>query len=473
MTELVQAGPARADVSFNQQMLQLVNQQRSAAGIAPLQWSASLGSAAEDAPYNGCGFPVQGRAKDMGQRNYFSHTILGCPTQGAFDLLGALGVVSAASGENIGWMNGTSDYSLAAQRLMSDFMNSPPHRANILNPNYTHIGIGSWQTSPGQMWSGAGTPLANVWVTAQIFGRLPVTTAPALALNATSLAFGDRSVNTTSAAQSVTLSNQGNDALSVTGATIVGADAADFTLSGNGCGIVAPAGSCSINVAFAPRSAGAKAATLQINDNASGSPHLVSLAGNSTTPAPALPGITAAVQTTGGDAQIRVSWSPASTGGPVDGYSVYLWDANGYAGQNQSMCASCLTAGFAGVTNGRSYYVTVAGYNAAGSGNAGYSGWTTVAATPEAPIGFRVTPGSSQMTATWAPPATIGAAIDGYWIFVYGGSGYTGKWGWACATCTTASITGLVNGQWYYAAAYAHNGLGWGQLALSSWFPVG
>lgn len=50
----------------------------------------------------------------------------------------------------------------AAANLHSQLMNSPGHRANILNPAFTAVGVGSWRTAPGKTWSGAGFPLSNV-----------------------------------------------------------------------------------------------------------------------------------------------------------------------------------------------------------------------------------------------------------------------------------------------------------------------
>src|SRR5947209_587978 len=123
---------------------------------------------AEDAPYGGCGFPVAGRAADMGQRNYFSHTILNCGGRQVFDVLAANNLSYSAAAENIGFESGVMDPAAAAQVLESQFMASPPHRANILNPNLTHVGVGSWRTASGQSWSGAGLAYPNVYVTAVI-----------------------------------------------------------------------------------------------------------------------------------------------------------------------------------------------------------------------------------------------------------------------------------------------------------------
>src|SRR5436309_7694711 len=133
LAALVPAAPASADDGgFATRMLELLNQQRSAASLPALSWSPGLAGVAEDSPYNGCGFTVPGRAKDMGARNYFSHTILGCGTQTVFNVLSAVGIQSSASGENIAWVSGMTDPKLAAERLMNDLMASPGHRANIL-----------------------------------------------------------------------------------------------------------------------------------------------------------------------------------------------------------------------------------------------------------------------------------------------------------------------------------------------------
>jgi uncharacterized protein YkwD len=169
--------PAAADVTFNQRMLELMNRDRAANGLGALVADGTLAASAEDAPYNGCGFTVLGRAKDMGQRNYFSHTILGCATQSVFNILSATGLVYSGAAENIGWMNGTTDPAVAAENIYNQFMASSGHRANILNPSFTKVGIGSWHTSSGQTWSGGGFALPNVFVGVQIFAGGPV--APA------------------------------------------------------------------------------------------------------------------------------------------------------------------------------------------------------------------------------------------------------------------------------------------------------
>ena len=52
-----------------------------------------------------------------------------------------------AAGENIAWGN------VSADQMMVMWMNSPGHRANILNPSFTHVGIGATKASSGR-WYG-------------------------------------------------------------------------------------------------------------------------------------------------------------------------------------------------------------------------------------------------------------------------------------------------------------------------------
>src|SRR2546428_781114 len=114
-------------------------------------------------------------------------------------------------------------------------------------------------------------------------------TPPTATLSATSSAFGNQRVGTTSAAQNVTLTNNGGAPLNLTSITITGAQAADFAFAaGNTCPIgtssVAPGASCTISVSFTPAGPGVRAAAVNITDDAAGSPHSVSLTGTGVTP---------------------------------------------------------------------------------------------------------------------------------------------------------------------------------------------
>ena len=102
---------------------------------------------------------------------------------------------------------------------------------------------------------------------------------PTATLSPTSLTFGNQTVGTSSPAQSVTLSNSGSAALSISSFAITG----DFGQANN-CGSSLAAGSsCTINVTFTPTAAGTRNGTLTITDNASNGPQTVSLTGTGVT----------------------------------------------------------------------------------------------------------------------------------------------------------------------------------------------
>lgn len=103
------------------QMLDMVNQERIKAGLKPLTWDADLANVA------------QVKAKDMSDNNYFDHN---SPTYGSpFEMMKKFGISYRAAGENLA---GSS----SVERAHVGLMNSEGHRKNILNPNFTHMGIG-------------------------------------------------------------------------------------------------------------------------------------------------------------------------------------------------------------------------------------------------------------------------------------------------------------------------------------------
>jgi phosphodiesterase/alkaline phosphatase D-like protein len=104
----------------------------------------------------------------------------------------------------------------------------------------------------------------------------------AVTLSPASLAFGNQPVNTTSAAQTVTLSNTGNTALTITGISITGTNAGNFAQT-NTCGTSVAAGAnCAISVTFRPTATGSRTASLSVADSAAGSPQTVALSGTGT-----------------------------------------------------------------------------------------------------------------------------------------------------------------------------------------------
>jgi len=102
---------------------------------------------------------------------------------------------------------------------------------------------------------------------------------PNVTLSPTSLSFTTQVVGTTSAAQSVTLTNLGTAAVSITSIKFTGADPGDFAQTNTCGGTVGPGGNCTISVTFTPTGINGRAASLSITDNAPGSQQNISLIG--------------------------------------------------------------------------------------------------------------------------------------------------------------------------------------------------
>jgi Abnormal spindle-like microcephaly-assoc'd, ASPM-SPD-2-Hydin len=114
------------------------------------------------------------------------------------------------------------------------------------------------------------------------------TPAPVVNLNPTSVTFSTQVVNTTSAAQTVTLSNTGTASLSISSIGLSGTNASDFAQTNN-CPATLNAGTnCTINVTFTPTAGGSRSASVTITDNAAGSPQSVALTGTGVVPGPAV-----------------------------------------------------------------------------------------------------------------------------------------------------------------------------------------
>jgi uncharacterized protein YkwD len=173
---------ARADATANQDLFALTNQDRASNGLPALQYHTTLAAIAENKPYGGCGFTVNGRSQDMIQRNYFSHPILNCGGQLVFSMMSAAGINYRIAGENIGWASGAGDAAASASYINQQFMNSPEHRSNILQSSFTHVGMGSILSAPGQTWTGASPGQHDVWMFSEEFAGLssaPPPPAPA------------------------------------------------------------------------------------------------------------------------------------------------------------------------------------------------------------------------------------------------------------------------------------------------------
>jgi len=119
--------PSQVQITADQQhMLDLINQERSKAGVGQLKIDPQLQKMA------------QVKSDEMVAKSYFSHT---SPAYGSpFDMMKTFGIKFTSAGENIA---GNSSVDAAHAALM----NSPEHKANILNSSFNYVGIGI-TTSP-------------------------------------------------------------------------------------------------------------------------------------------------------------------------------------------------------------------------------------------------------------------------------------------------------------------------------------
>jgi len=109
-----------------------VNKERAARGLATFKYSNDLA------------YVARLKSQDMINKKYFSHT---SPTYGSpFEMMEQFGLRFSAAGENIAYGQKT------AAEVMSAWMNSPGHRANILSSAYTTIGVGVAKAANGTLY---------------------------------------------------------------------------------------------------------------------------------------------------------------------------------------------------------------------------------------------------------------------------------------------------------------------------------
>jgi len=102
-----------------------------------------------------------------------------------------------------------------------------------------------------------------------------LTAQPSLSLSPASLSFAAQFVGTTSAAQTITITSTGNTGLTISGISISG----PFVQSNNCPSSLSPKATCAVSISFRPSGGGPQSGTLNITDNASGSPQTAGLTG--------------------------------------------------------------------------------------------------------------------------------------------------------------------------------------------------
>lgn len=117
--------------SYEQRVIDLTSQRRAQNGLPALKANWQLSRVARY------------KSQDMHDKRYFSHT---SPTYGSpFTMIRNFGINFSAAGENIAIGQATPE------AVVNAWMNSSGHRANILNRNYTQIGVG--YVADGKYWT--------------------------------------------------------------------------------------------------------------------------------------------------------------------------------------------------------------------------------------------------------------------------------------------------------------------------------
>lgn len=117
-----------------QQMIDMVNRERAKAGLAALKVDMRLVESARI------------KSQDMIDNKYFAHT---SPTLGQF-----YEIIRKKTGSAYGYLGENLAGAPSVTTAHNSLMNSSGHRQNILNPNYTHIGVGIKKGGPyGMMFT--------------------------------------------------------------------------------------------------------------------------------------------------------------------------------------------------------------------------------------------------------------------------------------------------------------------------------
>ncbi len=120
-----------ATLSYEKEVVRLVNIERAKNGLTDLKYDWELSRVARI------------KSQDMKDNKYFSHTspVYGSP----FQMMKSFRISYRSAGENIARGQATP------QAVVNAWMNSSGHRANILNPSFTHIGVG--YVADGRYWT--------------------------------------------------------------------------------------------------------------------------------------------------------------------------------------------------------------------------------------------------------------------------------------------------------------------------------
>jgi hypothetical protein len=169
----------------------------------------------------------------------------------------------------------------------------------------------------------------------------------ALGISPTTLSFGNVTTGTSSAAQTVTVTNTGNSNVAISQITLSGAG---YTMTGGSAPVtLTPSQNITLSVQFSPNVAGTMNGNISIVSNATGSPATVSLSGIGVVPH-----------------SVALTWNASTS--TVAGYNVYRSTVSGgpYAKINSSLVAA-LNYTDSTVQSGTTYYYVTTAVDSGGN----------------------------------------------------------------------------------------------------------
>jgi titin len=166
-----------------------------------------------------------------------------------------------------------------------------------------------------------------------------------------------------------------------------------------------------------------------------------------------------------GNTQVTLSWAaPASDGGsPVSGYNVFEGTTADLSRSAPVTNVTGTTVTLPALINGTTYFFEVAAVNTAGQGPLSTEMRAVPVTVPGAPTGLTATRGNTQVTLSWAAPASDGGSpVTGYDLYVGTTADLSGNAPVAKVTGTVITVTNLINGTRYYFGVTAVNPVGEG-----------
>lgn len=121
----------REDDAFEQRVLELINQERAKAGLSPVTYNGTLDNAAEK------------HAHHMSIVNRMAHDGIGDGTPGER---------IRAEGFRKAWGENVATGQTSPEQVVREWMNSPTHRRNILDPSFSQMGVGQTVASNGRTY---------------------------------------------------------------------------------------------------------------------------------------------------------------------------------------------------------------------------------------------------------------------------------------------------------------------------------